>query len=403
MGRGTRVALGAGAGALVAMVALMLWEPASAPEQAAAPNPPVAQPAVAPQVAAAPEAPKIEPSPEPAAPTAAPGFDVVRVAPDGAALVAGTAAPGAALSLRVDGAEVATATADGSGQFAALFDLPASDQARMITLVQRLEDGREQAGDASVAIAPFAAAAASTALAEDGAATPEGPAALLITDQGVEVMQAGSADPLAEAAVAALPQGQVVIDTIAYTREGGVQIGGRSGPGASIRLYLDNTSAAEVTSGPGGIWRVPLNDIAPGLYTLRADALDGAGKVTSRFETPFRRESPQALAAALKPAASHLPVEGAGGGGQMAERPVGDALPAAVSALAGTQPDATGPAGEAAPITVTVQPGYTLWGIARTQFGDGALYVQVYQANRDRIRNPDLIYPGQVFTLPDGG
>ncbi|RUS60669.1 LysM peptidoglycan-binding domain-containing protein [Pseudorhodobacter sp. E13] len=55
----------------------------------------------------------------------------------------------------------------------------------------------------------------------------------------------------------------------------------------------------------------------------------------------------------------------------------------------------------AAPVTVTVQPGFTLWAIARDQFGDGILYVQVYEANKDRIRDPDLIYPGQVFALPE--
>ncbi len=53
-------------------------------------------------------------------------------------------------------------------------------------------------------------------------------------------------------------------------------------------------------------------------------------------------------------------------------------------------------------VTITVQPGYTLWGIARETFGDGVLYVQVYEANRDKIINPDLIYPGQVFSLPTG-
>ena len=53
-----------------------------------------------------------------------------------------------------------------------------------------------------------------------------------------------------------------------------------------------------------------------------------------------------------------------------------------------------------APVSVTVQPGFTLWAIAQGQYGEGVLYVQVYEANRDRIRDPDLIYPGQVFALP---
>jgi nucleoid-associated protein YgaU len=57
-------------------------------------------------------------------------------------------------------------------------------------------------------------------------------------------------------------------------------------------------------------------------------------------------------------------------------------------------------AAAAAPITITVQPGFTLWAIARETYGDGVLYVQVFEANRDKIKDPDLIYPGQVFTVP---
>ena len=51
-------------------------------------------------------------------------------------------------------------------------------------------------------------------------------------------------------------------------------------------------------------------------------------------------------------------------------------------------------------MTITVQPGFTLWGIAKQELGEGVMYVQVFNANKDQIKNPDLIYPGQVFTLP---
>ena len=49
---------------------------------------------------------------------------------------------------------------------------------------------------------------------------------------------------------------------------------------------------------------------------------------------------------------------------------------------------------------VTVQPGNTLWGISRRSYGEGTLYVRVFEANRQRIRDPDLIYPKQVFKIP---
>ena len=49
-----------------------------------------------------------------------------------------------------------------------------------------------------------------------------------------------------------------------------------------------------------------------------------------------------------------------------------------------------------------MQPGATLWAIARERYGDGMRYVSVYESNRSQITDPDLIYPGQVFDLPAG-
>jgi nucleoid-associated protein YgaU len=49
--------------------------------------------------------------------------------------------------------------------------------------------------------------------------------------------------------------------------------------------------------------------------------------------------------------------------------------------------------------TVVVR-GDSLWRISRTAYGRGARYSVIYAANRDQIRNPNLIYPGQIFVLP---
>ena len=56
---------------------------------------------------------------------------------------------------------------------------------------------------------------------------------------------------------------------------------------------------------------------------------------------------------------------------------------------------------EAGASVITVQPGFTLWGIAQANFGDGVLYVSIFEENRDQIRDPDLIFPGQIFEMPD--
>ena len=124
-----------------------------------------------------------------------------------------------------------------------------------------------------------------------------------------------------------------------------------------MRVYLNNRVAATLSVADAGGWRGEVPDVDAGVYTLRVDEIDAQGAVTSRLETPFKREEPEVLAAAT-----------AGAGGAAA--------------------------------AVTVQRGDTLWAIARDRYGEGLLYVQVFEANRSAIRNPDLIYPGQIFALP---
>jgi nucleoid-associated protein YgaU len=50
--------------------------------------------------------------------------------------------------------------------------------------------------------------------------------------------------------------------------------------------------------------------------------------------------------------------------------------------------------------TITVQAGDSLSKIAKRELGDANKWHAIYEANRDKIKNPDLIHPGQVLTLP---
>ena len=326
---------------------------AAAPELAAAPEPvaePAAEPAAEPVAEPAPEAATEtaeaapEPAPEPATPAEppaapeAPAFDLVRVEADGAATVAGRAAPGAGVSLRIDGAEVAATTADGQGRFAALFTLPPSDLPRLLQLVMLL-DGAEVPAPEMVAIAPIAAPqpeATAEVTAEPAPPAPaEAPAALLVTEDGVAVMQPAEDLPPEMA-------GQLMIETIAYTPEGAVQLGLLGSPGQLVRIYLDNVLLTEVISETAR-WQVTLPEIAPGIYTLRADQIGADGKVTSRFETPFKRETPEALAAVLgQPAPAAEPAAAA----PEAAPPAPEAAPAEPAAA---EPEVSAPAAEPAP------------------------------------------------------
>lgn len=129
-----------------------------------------------------------------------------------------------------------------------------------------------------------------------------------------------------------------------------------------MQVYVNNAPVSRLEVEPDGSWRGDLPDVDTGVYTLRIDEVDTAGEVISRIETPFLREDPETVAEAL------------------AEEVADPNFSVA---------------------TRTVQPGATLWAIAEERYGAGVLYVTVFEANRDRIRDPDLIYPGQVFVLPD--
>ena len=51
---------------------------------------------------------------------------------------------------------------------------------------------------------------------------------------------------------------------------------------------------------------------------------------------------------------------------------------------------------------IVVQPGNSLWKLARESYGLGVRYTVIYEANKDQITDPNLIFPGQVFSVPAG-
>ncbi len=182
------------------------------------------------------------------------------------------------------------------------------------------------------------------------------PAVLVSDAEGVRVVQ-----PAAPADTTPEVMATVAMDAISYTETGDVEIAGRGRKSGFVRVYLNNRPIMSSRISDKGMWRAELPNVDTGVYTLRVDEVDEDGTVTSRVETPFKREEPEIVAEALNVQKSE---------------------------------------NEAPVRVVTVQPGFTLWAIARRNYGEGILYVRVYEANKDKIRDPDLIYPGQVFTVP---
>lgn len=302
-----------------------------------------------------------EPQPEAAR---APGFDVVRVEPDGQAAVVGTAEPGSKVTVFADSAPVAEAEADAQGNFVALFSVEPSAEPRALTLGSEGPGGDEAASKDAVMLLPQAPPAADAgpteAASASGEATPEAAptvaATAIVREEGVDILPPAG-DPTAPRAV--------TLGSISYGATGGVRLAGVGTAGSVVRIYVDDRFVREVRVAGDGRWQAGLEDVVQGLYRLRIDQLAPDGAVASRVETPFQRDLPPP------------------------PRPRPDGSMEAIVA---------GPGGEA---QLTVQPGNNLWTLARTRYGAGTEYTRIYTANRDLIRDPDLIYPGQIFRMPE--
>ncbi len=147
--------------------------------------------------------------------------------------------------------------------------------------------------------------------------------------------------------------GSLTIDSIDYSAEGQFNISGKADAGSTVQIYLDNEFVGRATTDENGVWELaPDSRASAGDHVIRADQIGANNNVMARVEIPFT----------LDPSQADMP-----------------------------------------PGSVTVVKGNSLWRIARRVYGEGTMYTQIYAANTDQIKNPDLIYPGQVFSVPPAG
>lgn len=146
--------------------------------------------------------------------------------------------------------------------------------------------------------------------------------------------------------------GPLTLDVIDYDDSGAVIFSGRAEPNRMVQLFINRQMLGQAPSTDEGRWTIaPEAQIAPGVYQLLVIQLDENGRPAYAIELPFERASADQI--------------------------------------------------ELRDGKVIVQPGNSLWRIARRAYGRGAQYTIIYEANQDQIRDPDLIYPGQIFEVPD--
>lgn len=331
-------------------VALMAWRMVETPPEVARllVRPPAQTASVpAPAKPATPAAPVENPQPAPKPPTLTFGW---RLLPNGDLLIAGTTAPNAEVSLKRAETDLAQARAQSTGDFVLLPPTLTPGDHDMV-LVARSPTG--EARERVLIALPSPVAPAAAAKPPEVAASP----------------------PPAPAPSQPQP-GEVAIRSAEAGQRSAFQAAGSAPAGATVRLYLNDSFVADATASPEGAWSLRVErGMAPGHYELRADVIDKDGKVQARAAVPFDYPEGPANAAAETEVAAAPPI----------------ASPA---------PPKPGEAVVPQIQSVRVVKGDSLWRISQRVLGDGQRYIQIYQANSGQIRNPNLIYPGQVLVTP---
>ena len=286
-----------------------------------------------------------------------PSFDVVRINPKGDTVMAGRARPGSTVIIMDGDKIIGRVIADDRGEWVFVPEKPLEAGNRRLSLETRSEGqaaGRSESDVVLVVpekgkdIAGRATTGETRALVRKVPRTGTGASTVLQRPKATEEITG-----LQKRKAAAKTSG-LFIDSVDYDDAGHLAISGRVAPGARVHLYLDGRFIGRAESDGDGRWSsTPDSAVAPGLYTLRADSVDAAGRVLARVSIPFSRAQP----------------------------------------LADMRPGTF----------VVVQPGNSLWRLARRTYGSGFSYTVIYDANKDQIGDPDLIFPGQVFALPKGG
>lgn len=215
-------------------------------------------------------------------------------------------------------------------------------------------------------------------------------------------------------------------------------IAGRATPGAKVELLRDGKPLDSVVADASGQFVITPPPLPAGSYelTLRAKSTDGT-------VTQSARSMPVTIAEAAPPPARPVPAarqeakQEAKQAPNQAEKP--DDKPDVVASLPSASPRlASAPDGPAARPRLTGAPkpkvmarapaatavasaspadalngapaeaggsrvisrGDSLWALSRLAYGDGARYAVIFNANRNKIHNPNLIYPGQTVVMP---
>jgi len=368
---------------------------APAPEQQASTSEAAPAPAPAANTSAVQTAPTtLAPQSESAA-SNAPTFDVLRVEPSGSIVIAGKAAKNATVDLLSRGAVIGTTKSMDSGDFVIALDNPLKPGDYQLELRSTMPDGTAMTSlETAIVSIPEVKTGQVLALVEQSGQ----PSRMITKPQAVEPaaptpgQTETAAAPKGDKPVAA-PAVKALIAVEAVEIEGSkIFIAGTAEPGATVKVYANSGLLGTTKTSPNGRFLLQtVQELAVGDYIIRADMLGKDGMtVVARAAVPFKREAGERVAA-VAPETTVTPSDGDGTQTSTgAVAPQGDGqVPQTAEALKNVDG------------SVIIRRGDNLWRISRRTYGAGVRYTTIYLANKEQIRNPNMIFPGQVFALPD--
>ncbi|MEM7289111.1 MAG: LysM peptidoglycan-binding domain-containing protein [Pseudomonadota bacterium] len=391
-----------------------------------------------------PAAPKLKP----------PVFSVLRVEPDGSSVIAGTGPAASTVKLLDDGKEIAITLAGPEGDFAFVLDKPLAPGAHELGLLATTKSGEtiasEESGLVNVPL-PEKAEELAVLVTKQGEASrilvkPEAPKAEPVAATPKETEEAVAAvtvkadtenlsvavtevDPLKpkpaeKPAVTGSPRVPVLLEA-AEIEGDSLFIAGTGEAGSEINIYLgEEYLGRAIVAGNGAFLFEGKKAIKPGRHKIRADMVrKKSSDVLARAEVDLVHEPEPVRVAAVSPQTQEK-VETTSITEPVAEpqtvtvsesaqveeaQPVSRSEEVEENTVTATEQASVQLASSAEPpvqelrtgAAVIIRRGDSLWRVARRNYGAGIRYTTIFEANRDQVRDPDLIYPGQVLKVPE--
>lgn len=288
------------------------------------------------------------------------GITLARVRPDGSAVIAGNAPEGSTVNLYNEGALIGSTVVTGSDEWVIIPEAALKPGSHLLTLEIIAPDGTVTIGAMALAIeipangedTPLVALVPYT---EDVVAeatilqTPE----VLEAEVKEEVVESVASEDAEQGAVEVYVAPRLTIRSIQALNPGMMSVSGDAQGGVSVRLSVNGSESDTIRPDEKAMYAATMPiDRTADIFKLRAVLSNADGDDVATASITLSR-------------------------GQVEQSMGNNAL-------------------------IVVQKGDALWRIAYKTYGQGIRYIDIYRQNASSINNPDLIYPDQVFVVPNG-